>query len=277
MQLLLGRARVGAELVDEAHVAAGGARAVEHDVARARHRHQVRSPATTTARSARRAKGSRAAGSGRRPSGTRWPRYQQSGPPAPRASTRPMPAWRERRARTPGWRDSISAAAQGLAPVHEVDEGVGAGRDHLDRVALHAEGVAHHPVDRDAARDAVEGPGGRLPVVRQDVEVVTQLGEPADDARELLDRAVHAAERAKGEPVRGPEGVREHVVVEEVHVDRGHPAVEIGGDQQREELPRPDGHADVDAPAPRWRGGAGRARRGARRRSAPPSGRGSRA
>ena len=44
MQLLLGRTRVGPQLVDEAHVAAGGTRAVEDDVARARHRHQVPQP-----------------------------------------------------------------------------------------------------------------------------------------------------------------------------------------------------------------------------------------
>ena len=83
-------------------------------------------------------------------------------------------------------------------------------------------------------------------MVREDVQVVPHLGEAADDARELLDRAVHAAQRAEGESVRGAEGVGDHIVVEEVHVDRGDPAIEIGGDEQREELARPDGDADIE-------------------------------
>src|SRR5215813_2042511 len=50
----------------------------------------------------------------------------------------------------------------------------------------------------------------------------------------------------EGGRVGGPERVSEHVVVEEVHVDGGNPAVEIGGHAEGEELAQPDREDDLE-------------------------------
>ena len=77
------------------------------------------------------------------------------------------------------------------------------------------------------------------------------LGHAAQHARELADRAVHAAQRQKGSAAPGTELVRRDVVVEIVHVHGRDPGVEIARDRQREEAAHPHRVADLDRrPAP---------------------------
>ena len=72
------------------------------------------------------------------------------------------------------------------------------------------------------------------------------LGDAAEDAADLTDRAVHELERAEGRAVLGSERVGGDVVVEVVHVDDGNAVVQIARDLRREELAHPHRDADLD-------------------------------
>ena len=169
-----------------------------------------------------------------------------------------------------------------LGGVDEVDERVRAGRDHPDAGALarlanvevgleselrppRLEGralgrrrdrarrlggaPAEHPLEEGAlerlpaAHDAIRR-GRGLTVVREDEEVVAMLGHAAEDAADLAERAVDAAQGGKGLAAPRAEGVGDLVVVQVVDVDRRHAVVDVARDRAREPLADP--HRDGD-------------------------------
>ena len=65
------------------------------------------------------------------------------------------------------------------------------------------------------------------------------LRDPAQDAREPGDAPIDPRKRGEGLGVSRTELVRGHVVFHEVHVERGHPCVQVGGHAEREELAEP--------------------------------------
>ena len=78
-----------------------------------------------------------------------------------------------------------------------------------------------------------------MAVVGDDVEIVVALAQAGHDAGDRADAGVDGAESPEGGRVLGTEGVGVDVVVHEVHVERGHAAVEVEGDAEREQLPQP--------------------------------------
>src|SRR5262249_54843831 len=110
----------------------------------------------------------------------------------------------------------------------------------LDSAEALTEDAAHDFLERLAAGDVGKGARRRLAMIGQHVEVVAALGQSLCDPQELADGVVDVMQGTEGGRMRRPESVREHVVVEEVHVNGGNAAVEIGGHAEGKELSQPD-------------------------------------
>src|SRR5262245_39079443 len=102
------------------------------------------------------------------------------------------------------------------------------------RRALSLQDASRHVLERSTSRDLSEGPSGGLAVVRQNVEVIGELGKAFRDLHELAHRIVDVVKGPESCRVTRAESVGEDVVVEEVDVDGGHTAVEIGGHAEGE-------------------------------------------
>src|SRR5437867_1517628 len=96
---------------------------------------------------------------------------------------------------------------------------------------------------RAAGHPSIRSAGG-LAVVGKHVEIVAILGHAPQDPPQPVDRGVDATERPERAPGMRAPRVRDHVVVEVVHVDRADAGVEIVPHRQREELTQP--HRDAD-------------------------------
>src|SRR5262249_19885909 len=86
----------------------------------------------------------------------------------------------------------------------------------------------------------------RLPVIGQNVQVVTVLRHTTAHAPDLLERVVDPAQAAQRTRMLRSVRVREHVIVEIVDVDRRGAGIEIARDGEREQLAHPYRQADLD-------------------------------
>ena len=138
-----------------------------------------------------------------------------------------------------------AVAAYRLDAAREVTAARPAGTDFT-----HADGIEElgeeHVFEGAPARQLMVRHAMRLPVIGEDVQVVVVLGHAAANARELMNGAIDASERAARPTVAWSEAVRVHVVIQVVHVDRGHARVDVARRGQREQLAHPDRHAHLD-------------------------------